>query len=341
MDFKEGNLRSLIFKTMLPVALGIGVVIWLFLREFDLQQWYSIPWTARTFGALALCLLFIAGRESGMAWRFRALTDRQLTWRQSFKVTMQAEFVSAITPTSAGGSTLSMILMGRQGIPLGRGTIIAMIILMLDEMFFVIFCPLLFLFIPGGAIFGFDHGSFNIGVRVAFWIIYGVIAAIALLLYLGAFVFPHRIGNAIKRLFGLRLLRRWRSSAVEMAETMASAGTDLRKRNRRWWSEAVCATVLSWCCRYLVVNMLFWGFSAAAPQAVVFARQFVIWTILSISPTPGGAGLSEWIFTGYYGDLIADASMILVIAILWRLLTYYIYLFYGAVRLPSWLRRKQ
>lgn len=340
MDLKESSFRSLLLKTMLPVALGIGVVIWLFFREFDIEQWESIPWTVHTFGALALCLLFIAGRESGMAWRFRVLTDRQLTWYQAFKVTMQAEFVSAITPTSAGGSTLSMILMGKQGIPLGRGTIIAMIILMLDEMFFVIFCPLLFLFIPGGAIFGFDHGSFSIGVRVAFWIIYGVIAAIALLLYLGAFVFPHRIGNAIKRLFSLRLLQRWKSSATEMAETMASAGADLRRRSCRWWGEAVCATVLSWCCRYLVVNMLFWGFSAAAPQAVVFARQFVIWTILSISPTPGGAGLSEWIFTGYYGDLIADASMVLVIAILWRLLTYYIYLFYGAIRLPSWLRRK-
>lgn len=340
MDFKQGSVRSLILKTMLPVALGLGVVIWLFFREFNIQQWDAIPWTVRTFGALALCLLCIAGREAGMAWRFRALTDRQLTWHQSFKVTMQAEFVSAITPTSAGGSTLSMILMGNQGIPLGRGTIIAMIILMLDEMFFVVFCPILFLLVPGSEIFGFDKGAFSVGVRVAFWIIYGVVAAIALLLYLGAFVFPHRIGNAIKRLFSLRLLRRWQNSAVEMAETMASAGADLRTRSARWWGEAVCATVLSWCSRYLVVNMLFWGFSAAAPQAVVFARQFVIWTILSISPTPGGAGLSEWIFTGYYGDLIADASMILVIAILWRILTYYVYLFYGAIRLPSWLRHK-
>ena len=127
---------------------------------------------------------------------------------------------------------------------------------------------------------------------------------------------------------------------VELGETMVSAGADLRTRSFSWWAEAMGATALTWISRYLVVNALFWGFSALAPQGIVFARQFVVWTLLTISPTPGGSGLSEWLFTNYYGDLISDASMVLVIAILWRLLTYYVYLAVGVIRLPAWLRRK-
>lgn len=332
--------NSLLLKTLLPVAIGAAVVIWLFCREFSVEQWMSIPWNLRTFGAIAIGLVFVAGREWGMMWRFRSLSDRRLTWRQTLKVTMQCEFTSAITPTTAGGSTLSMVFLNRQGIPLGRATIITMIVLMLDELFVVVACPLIFLLLPGGKIFGFDPGAFSTGVRLAFWIVYGCICAVTLFLYLGAFVFPGSIARFISTVFRWRPLRRWHGQAVEMGGTMVDAGADLRHRPVRWWAEAMGATAMTWVSRYLVVNALFWGFAAAAPQALVFARQFVVWTLLTVSPTPGGSGLSEWLFTSYYGDLIADASMVLVIAILWRLLTYYVYLAIGVVRLPSWLRKR-
>lgn len=332
--------NSILLKTMLPVIIGAGVVVWLFCREFSVEQWESIPWTMRTFAALLLALLCVTGREWGMMWRFRSLTDRALSWRQSLKVTMQCEFTSAITPTTAGGSALSMVFLQRQGIKLGRATIITMIVLMLDELFLVVACPIIFLLFPGGEIFGFDPGAFSTGVRVAFWIVYGGVCAVTLFLFMGAFIFPRNIARFLSRLFSLRLLRRWQSNVVELGETMVSAGADLRTRSFSWWAEAMGATALTWISRYLVVNALFWGFSALAPQGIVFARQFVVWTLLTISPTPGGSGLSEWLFTNYYGDLISDASMVLVIAILWRLLTYYIYLAVGVIRLPAWLRRK-
>lgn len=332
--------RGIILKTLLPVALGAAVVAWLISREFSVEQWLAIPWTLHTFGAIALAALCIAGREWGMMWRFRVLTDRALSWRRTLRVTMQCEFTSAITPTTAGGSTLSMIFLKRQGIPLGRATIITMILLMLDELFLVIACPIIFLVFPGNLIFGFDPGAFSTGVRLAFWIVYGGVCAVTLILFLGAFVIPHRIARGLIRLFSLRPLRRWRSDVADMGQTMIEAGADLRHRTCSWWAEAMGATAFSWISRYLVVNALFWAFVSAAPQGIVFARQFVVWTLLTVSPTPGGSGLSEWLFTNYYGDIIADASMVIVIAILWRILTYYIYLIIGIIRLPSWFRKK-
>ena len=60
-----------------------------------------------------------------------------------------------------------------------------------------------------------------------------------------------------------------------------------------------------------------------------------------VSPTPGGSGVSEYLFSEYYGDMIVGGSMVLVLALLWRILSYYIYLLIGTFMLPSFLSAKK
>lgn len=340
-DTSPLSARGMLLKTLLPVAIGIGVVAWLFAREFSIDTFLSIPFTAATAAALALALLFVAGREWGMMWRWRVLSDRRLSWHATFRVTMMCEFTSAVTPTTAGGSALSMIFLHREGIALGRGASLTMVTLMLDELFVVVTCPLLFLLLPADEIFGFAGGAFGDGLRMAFWIVYGGICAFTALLYAGAFVIPHRIAAIISRIFSWRPLRRWKEKADETGRSMTEAGADLRTRPLKWWLEAMGATTMTWVSRYLVVNALFLGFAPEASQSIVFARQFVVWTLLTVSPTPGGSGISEWLFTNYYGDLIGSLPMALVIAVIWRVVSYYIYLLAGIAVLPSWLRRRK
>ena len=74
-------------------------------------------------------------------------------------------------------------------------------------------------------------------------------------------------------------------------------------------------------------------------KTLIFARQFVVWVILIVTPTPGGAGVSEWLFTTYYGDLISGEGMALVLALFWRIISYYSYLMVGACILPAWIRQ--
>lgn len=334
---------SLLLKTLLPVAIGIGVVAWLMGSEFSLRQFKEIPWTGRSAIAIAVACLFVVGREWGMMWRWRVLTDRTLSWWQTFKVTLMCEFTSAVTPTTAGGSALSMIFLKREGVSLGRGASLTMVLLMLDELFVVIACPLILILVPDSVLFSFGLHDVSEGARIAFWIVYAGVCLVTLFLFLGALVVPHRIARMLVWLFSFKLLRRWHGKAEEFGANMVAAGADLRTRSARWWIEAMGATVMTWVSRYLVVNALFWGFAPEASQIVVFARQFVVWTLLTVSPTPGGSGISEWLFTNFYGDLFANMSVALVIAIVWRLITYYVYLAAGVVMLPLWLRsgRKQ
>ncbi|MDE6206464.1 MAG: flippase-like domain-containing protein, partial [Muribaculaceae bacterium] len=100
------------------------------------------------------------------------------------------------------------------------------------------------------------------------------------------------------------------------------------------------ATVVSWCSRYLVVKALFWGFVPAADGVLVFGRQFVVWVVLMVSPTPGGSGISEWLFANYYGDLIGDLGVAAMMALVWRVFSYYIYIIAGTALLPGYFSKK-
>lgn len=330
--------REFALKVITPSLLGIAVVAWLFAREFSIEAFRMIPWNGRALAGLALALAALAGREAGLMWRYRALTDRALSRVQAFRTTIMVEFTSAITPGTAGGGILGMVFMTREGISLGRATVLTVTTLFLDEMFFVVIVPLLFIVVPGSEIFGFAPGTVGAGIRISFWIVYGFVCAVTILLFCGIFISPGAIGTLLVRATGLRLLSRFRRDAEGARKAMIETGSDLRQRPLRWWVEPVVSTILTWSSRYLVVNALFWGFSTGVSQGVVFARQAVVWTLLTVSPTPGGSGLSEWLFTTYYGDLLSQASTVLVIAVIWRLLTYYVYLVAGALTVPSWIK---
>ncbi|PTB96874.1 TIGR00374 family protein, partial [Marivirga lumbricoides] len=74
-----------------------------------------------------------------------------------------------------------------------------------------------------------------------------------------------------------------------------------------------------------------------AQHLVIFARQVIIWITMLISPTPGSSGTAEFIFTQFFREDLGAVTFIS--NIFWRLMTYYPYLFLGALILPRWIRR--
>ena len=194
------------------------------------------------------------------------------------------------------------------------------------------------LFIPQNELFGFSHNSFETGLKLVFWIVYGVLVAWTALLFLGIFVKPNGIKNALIFIFRFRWLRRWQPAVAALGDNMVAASRELRSRPAKWWLRVFSATILTWSSRFMVVNALFLGFVPYADQLVVFGRQFVVWVVLMVSPTPGGSGISEWLFTEYYGDMLHNAGIALIIALFWRIITYYVYLIIGVFLAPSMLK---
>lgn len=339
-----GKNHFAMWKVILPVLIGLGVVVWLFLRDTSQENLakvlHSIDFSAHTILFLCIAWLCMIGRDVGLSWRFRALTDRQLRWSQAIKVDLLCEFTSCITPSAVGGSSLGMVFLNREGIEFGRATTLMMTTLFLDELFFVISCPLVVLFTPAGEIFSAGSGAFTSGIRLTFWLVYAGIFLWTTILFLGIIVRPNWIRGVLIRIFKLRWLKRWLPQMQTLGDNMVATSIELKTKPFRFWLEVFGGTALSWTSRYLVVNALFMAFLPGTwpEQWLILARQFVVWVVLMVSPTPGGSGLSEWLFTEYYSDLIPTAGLALIMAVCWRLVSYYVYLVIGALIVPGWLR---
>lgn len=335
------NLTSTLWKAILPAAIGMAVVAWLFVDDFNIEAWRRLHFDLRTMAAIAMALVFVVGRDFGLTWRFRAITDGSLSWRRALRVDLMCAFTSAITPSAVGGSALAVFYLNREGISVGRATTLTLTTLLLDELFFVVFCPVLLLILPMSELFGSSDIALLRSVEWIFWIVYAGIVAYTAILFTGIIARPQWLEKAVVKLFSLRFLRRWQPGASRMMGNMRETSVWVRGQSRRWWMQVFGATTLSWFSRYFVVNALFWGFVPAASGLLVFGRQFVVWVVLMVSPTPGGSGVSEWLFTNYYGDLIGDLTAALVIAMIWRLLSYYIYLIAGVCLAPSYFKKKK
>jgi hypothetical protein len=61
-----------------------------------------------------------------------------------------------------------------------------------------------------------------------------------------------------------------------------------------------------------------------------------------ISPTPGGSGVSEYAFKEYYSDMFSSKfsnSAIIFVTLIWRIISYYLYLLLGLLVIPNWIKK--
>lgn len=323
---------------MIPIVIGLSVVGWLFWREFNPQLFSDIRFSWRLMGGILLAFLFMFGRDGGLTARYHWISSGSLTWRQSFNVNMLCEFTSAVTPTTVGGSSLIVLFLNKEGINAGRSTALTISCLFLDELFLVLACPLALLFFPFDELFG-DQSVFSEGIKLLFFIVYGVIAVWTLLLYLALFHRPEWVKRILIALFRLPVLRRWSKAMEELTDHLVVSSHEMSGKSFVFWLKAFGLTCCAWISRYLVVNALLFAFTTDGSQLVAFVRQLILWVVMTVSPTPGGSGISEYVFQVYYADFFTIPGMALVVAFSWRIITYYMYLIIGACIIPGWLKK--
>lgn len=329
------------FKTsyiLLPVLIGLSVVGWLFYREFNPELFSGIHFSWRLVGGLVLAMLFMFGRDGGLMWRFRFITDKELTWPQAFRVNMLCEFTSAVTPSAVGGSSLIVLFLNKEGINAGRSTALTISCLFLDELFLVLACPLALLLFSFDDLFG-NVTVLSSGIKILFFVVYGVVSLWTLLLYLALFRRPQWVKHLLMTVFRLRLLRRWSKAVETLTDHLVLSSQEMSCKAFSFWLKAFGITCLAWVSRYLVVNALLIAFTTSGSQLLAFVRQLILWVVMTISPTPGGSGVSEYMFREYYSDFFDVSGMALVVAFVWRIITYYMYLAIGAFVIPGWVRR--
>lgn len=323
---------------IIPVVIGLSVVGWLFWKEFNPQLFSDIHFSWRLLGGLLLAFLFMFGRDGGLIARFRYLSENTLSWRKAFNVNMLCEFTSAVTPSAVGGSSLIVLFLNKEGINAGRSTALMISCLFLDELFLVIACPLALLFFPFSELFG-TISVFSESIKLLFFVVYGVVTIWTILLYLALFHRPEWVKHLLISVFRLPLLRRWKKAIEELTDNLVESSHQMSGKPFVFWLKAFGLTCCAWVSRYLVVNALLFAFTTDGSQLVAFVRQLILWIVMTVSPTPGGSGISEYMFQVYYADFFSVSGMALVVAFVWRIITYYMYLIVGVCIIPGWLKK--
>jgi len=327
------------YQVLIPVLLGLFVIGWLFLDEFDPAVFFSFKFTfiSALFIMLAFLLMFM--RDFGMMWRFRLLTDKDLSWKQAFHINVLSEFTSAVTPAIIGGSSLVVIFLIKEGINAGRSTTIMFVNLFLDELFFLVVCPLVFLFIPLNQLF--NSSSLIVSTfAVVFTGLYISRLVWTTIMFIGIFKRPSWIKHILLTLFKLPLLRRLYVRVELLTNNLVQASHDIGNRSVEFWAKAFGMTLLTWTARFLVVNAVFMAFNPVnIDHLVVFARQLILWVYMVVSPTPGGSGVTEYAFKEYYCDVFHSASAIIFVTLVWRVISYYLYLLLGLIVIPNWIKK--
>ena len=345
---KESPIRKLMNprKIAIPIVIGVAVAAYLLYQSWDAQAFASIQWNFYTYAMLFVGFLMVACRDIGYMIRLRILTDNKISWRNAFDVIMLWEFSSAITPSVVGGSGVAIFIINKEGLSIGRSTAVVMTTAFLDELFYVIMVPVLLLVVGTTTLFPVELRQeilgITLGTKEIFWAGYGFILLLISLILFGIFISPQRFKKLLVAIFKIRFLRRWAKTAHETGDEVIVTSKELRGKPFQFWLKAFAATFLSWTARYWVTNFLLLAFATSAigwgDHLLIYARQLVMWVIMLISPTPGSAGVAELAFEQFL-QAFTPVGLAVALGLLWRLFTYYPYLFMGAIVLPSWIQR--
>lgn len=350
---KEENEKEIVSKIkpsniIWPILIGLSVVGYMLYKEVNVELLSMIKVTAKSVLMFFVAILFMVGRDFGYMWRLRILSSEELSWSQVFRIIMLWEFTSAITPSAVGGTSVAVIYVHKEGISVGKSSSIVMLTSFFDELYFIIMFPLILLFFGHEVLFSINVSNMSVlgsGIMTIAIIGYSLKLLFLIFISYGLFVNPLKIKQLLYNIFKIKFLRRWRCSAIKVGDDIITSSQEIRNKNISFWAKSALATFISWSSRYLVVNAIILAFFSFNEHLLLFARQLVMWIMMLIMPTPGGSGFSEYLFQDYLGEFIpvsADHQLgiAILLALIWRVITYYPYLIIGAVIFPKWVKSK-
>jgi len=335
-------------KIIFPILIGLGVTAFLLYREYQPGSFSLLSFTLQSIFWLLMSFGMMLIRDLGYIIRIRILSNKDLSWGKSFKIIMLWEFASTVTPSAIGGTSVAVFFVNQEGINFGRSAAIVLITSFFDELYFIFMFPILLLLIGTSNIFSLDATETVTQWHINKFVIIALIGYSIKLSYLlivsyAIFLNPYSIKKLLLFIFRIPFIKRWQHNADKVGNDLIEASKEFKSWHFKKWLQAFGATFMSWTARYWVVNTLiitFFGIHWLGwdKHFLVFGKQLVMWIMMLISPTPGGSGFAEYFFKEFLGAFIPLGTGV-AMALLWRLVSYYPYLFVGAILVPRWIKQ--
>lgn len=332
---------------IIPIIIGLGVALYMVYKNFDIDAFKKLEWNSMVAIWLLCALVMIFFRDFAYMIRLNILTENKLSFRSVFQSIMTWEFASSITPSVVGGSAVAIFILFKEKIKLGKSTAIVMVTSLLDELFFIIMVPLLFVLFNKSQLFvGFENDQYSTSAQYIFWTSYFLIVLYTIVISSSIFIFPKTFNKFLLYLSNTKLLLKWKNKIVKFSQDIKTSSIEMKGKNFSFWIKTFLATFVSWTSRFWVVNFILLAALSSygvdtlklAEHLLVYSRQLIMWIFMLISPTPGASGVAEIVFNTYLEEF-TPKGLASTLGLIWRLITYYLYIIIGVIILPHWVNR--
>ncbi len=333
-------------RIILPIILGLSVVGYLLWRQLKANpdSFEKINWTATTFFWIFLAVILLILRHLAFSLRMLILSQGHFSFRKCVELIFIFEFSLCVTPTTVGGSAVSLFVMTQEKLSAARTATIVIYKVVLDTIFFIGTLPILYLLSgsqmirPGMA----DFWDLDWRARI-FYFSYIAMATYGAFFFYGLFINPILIKKVLTGFSSIPFLNRWREGAERLGNEIVLASHEMRNIGLKQHILAFICTITAWTCKFFLISCLIYGIGGAPlgfiRELLLYSRLETMFVIMAFSPSPGGAGFAEATFYPFLMDFIPDKGVAIVIAFIWRLMSYYAYLAVGAVIVPNWVRK--
>ncbi len=275
--------------------------------------------------AILVHLLYIA-LDIILLHRFVKPSAPGITVRQSIKTGMTGLFYSAITPGASGGQPMQVFTLNRYGVEAGRATSALMQRLVVWQFVLTGYSIAAIVLRPH---FFAEH------LTPLWWVVtvIGLIVQIGFIVLLLTVSFSPKITAGLLRFVckiggKLRLLKHPDQTRERLQKHVkgfhVNNGRLLRHKGSMVISYVLTALEFTaiYAVPYFVYRALVPAGASAARFADVISAQSFVYMISSLFPIPGGSGMAEYSFGGFFGGIFDPAAMKSAILI-WRMITYY------------------
>jgi uncharacterized protein (TIRG00374 family) len=244
--------------------------------------------------------------------------DKRERFTEVFRMTLATEMASALSPAAIGGSGAKLGWLISRGIAPGVASSIMALNALEDAVFFILALPLALLFSSAAS----ESVTLNklvdlmprrdlISDHSAVFFLIGLLALCAaghLTWKLLPWSFKSRIEN-------------WKGKFTHQL-VLAKQTFRLMIAQGRWrFIATVGLSGLHWGCRFSMLTVLLVGLHQYVDPFNFFASQWLVFMLMKLVPSPGGAGSAELAFLFFYRSLLPENLLGLLVGV-WRVLTF-------------------
>jgi uncharacterized protein (TIRG00374 family) len=317
----------------------VGIFLW----KTDHETWHYMTRFRWIFLPIALIFVFLRWSLDGMAFVTLSKHGSKMTvkLRRATIIRLEGTLVGAVIPFVVGMVSMHAYLLHREKLRFHESMAITSLRAILPIFIFLINIPIFFLFETG-----LQNGTF---FTEFIKVITGPLILIIVFFIITLF-FPHKIKAVASTL--IRWWGRIKFIHVERimeAEERFFEGIDQYshilltyfKKRKRMMLAASGWILAAFIADYFTAIAIIWGFGGNPNIFEALAYQSLIRPLIYLAPTPGGVGVWDLTYLGFFSHASWNlpSSLIGVLVFCWRLLVTYVPCIFGGFFLTKEFQR--